>query len=114
MASGTSGRGDVLDASQNLRSGSADEADVQCIWQSLGGMPIESNPVAEGVLQHVPEEIAQLLYGFHAQPRLGYCARGAQADAEQDIFSSGAAAQFVACAVDQCFQSDMFAHEEGP
>jgi len=29
-------------------------------------MSIESNPVAEGVLQHVPEEIAQLLYGFHA------------------------------------------------
>ena len=66
MASGTCGRGNVFDTIQNLRSGFPDNADVQRIWQSLSGVSIESDLVAEGVLQQVPEEIAQLPGGLHA------------------------------------------------
>src|SRR5262245_13256569 len=90
------------------------ERHVERIGQSLCGMAIDDDAVAETITEAVPELIAQCAQFFGCGRQTHACdvACGSKPDEVGHVFSTGAATALVSRSVNQRFERDAAANEQ--
>src|SRR5215831_917202 len=101
MAGGTCGGGNAIESFENLCADAAGERDVERVRQPVVRMPVEDDPVAEGLSQPLPEVVPEGAYVLDWREISSQLTGLPEPDGQQRTFRARAAAAFMPPTVDE-------------